>query len=703
MRARETNILEFISGYNKVFIIPPFQRNYEWSFEQCDELFKDIINCHKTRKNHYLGNIVYYVGRNNSASYTEHILVDGQQRITTILLLLCALRDELEKNQFSDKDINRMYLINERGEERFRIKLKQTAYDAENFNSIVCKLPIIDDKNSNIRKNYYHFIDLIKESNIDINEIYETMQRLEIVDVNLQIENDLSTVQTVFEKINSTGKKLTAADLIRNYLLLASSSEKQEELYNNYWTKIEQTLKSENTSENISRFSRDYLIMNIFEDVPEDKIYKMFKENFEEEKIQHINILEEMCKYSRFFSWLKFENCPNEKINKYIEILNLLKTDDLYPLYLFLFEKLYNDNVKELEKILNLISDFMLRYRIVAPSGGGGALRSVIHKLLEGLSLENIKLSYNNIYFELSNSATPTGRYPNDEEFKEKLMEAVNITYARVLLIKIEEAETSNIPVPLKRVTIEHLMPQTLTTWWNEYLGGKEEAKRIFDKYIDCIGNLTPISQGYNSKNSNKPWYEKVKYLKEVQFLITSEISNTSDWKEVDINRRNEDIANRACKVITPPLKRTREYESKKVSNEFEPGIYPMSDTNTPMRGTHPNAIIYDNREYSIFNWKDVLPTICNILSEYDKTLFEEVVFTNKIHKANSTRNEYGKDPIISGDKSKLVSPIEIKGTKYFVEGSISSDRARYYTKQLIDIFDLTDFFQISVSYSDNK
>jgi len=703
MRARETNILEFISGYNKVFIIPPFQRNYEWSFEQCDELFKDIVNSYKTKKSHYLGNIVYYVGRNNSASYTEHILVDGQQRVTTILLLLCALRDELEKNQLNDKDINRMYLINERGEERFRVKLKQTAYDADNFNSIVHKVSFISDKDSNIRKNYYHFIDLIKESNIDVNEIYETMQRLEIVDVNLQIENDLSTVQTVFEKINSTGKKLTAADLIRNYLLLANSSEKQEELYNNYWIKIEQTLKGENTSENISRFSRDYLIMNIFEDVPEEKIYKMFKEHFEEEKISHINILEEMCKYSHFFAWLKFENCPNEKINKLIEILNLLKTDDLYPLYLFLFDKLYNNNVKELERILNLISDFMLRYRIVAPSGGGGALRSVIHKLLERLSLENIVLSYDNIYFELSNSATPTGRYPSDEEFKEKLMDEVNTTYARVLLIKIEEAERSNIPVSIKKVTIEHLMPQTLTNWWNEYLGGKEEAKRIFDRYIDCIGNLTPISQGYNSKNSNKPWYEKIKYLKEVQFVITSEISNTNDWHEINIKNRNEDIANRACKVITPPLKRTREYESKKTSTEFEPGIYPMSDTITPMKGTHPNTIIYDNKEYSLSNWKDVLPIICNILSEYDKNLFEEIVLSNRIHKANSTRNECGKDPIISEDKLKLVSPIEIKGTKYFVEGSISSDRARHYAKQLLDIYDLTELFQISVSYSENK
>ena len=115
LRATETNVLNFIGGLDKVFIIPPFQRNYEWNFEQCDELFMDIINSYKRQKTHYLGNVVYYVGRNNGASYSEFILVDGQQRVTTILLLLCALRDSIsDSNMF--ESVNKRYLINDTGD-----------------------------------------------------------------------------------------------------------------------------------------------------------------------------------------------------------------------------------------------------------------------------------------------------------------------------------------------------------------------------------------------------------------------------------------------------------------------------------------------------------------------------------------------------------------------------------------------------------
>lgn len=290
MRATETNVLKFIGGFDKVFIIPPFQRNYEWNSEQCDELFDDIINAYKNGKTHYLGNVVYYVGKNDGASYSEYILVDGQQRVTTILLLLCALRDSISNQNVCDS-VNRRYLINDTGDNRFRIRLKQTSYDSQSFMSIIDQTPLDNDDN-NIAKNYHYFKKLIKESDVKAEDIYETIPLLEIVDVNLQIENDLETVQTVFEKINSTGKRLSPADLIRNFLLLAKNSNEQEKLYNDYWVKIENIIKNEN----ISRFSRDYLIMNIFDDVPEAKIYKMFKNYVNDSKAKHIDILNDMHK-----------------------------------------------------------------------------------------------------------------------------------------------------------------------------------------------------------------------------------------------------------------------------------------------------------------------------------------------------------------------------------------------------------------------
>lgn len=696
MKASETNILKFIGGLDKVFIIPPFQRNYEWTFEQCDELFDDIVNAYRTNKTHYLGNIVYYEGKNNGASFSEFILVDGQQRVTTILLLLCAIRDEMKRQNLPDENITMRYLENDNGEDAFRVRLKQTSYDADCFNSIVKSMIISNDKKSNIIRNYYHFIELLRKTNFPLKSIYNTITKLEVVDVNLQIEDNLEAVQTVFEKINSTGKRLTPADLIRNCLLLSNSIEEQELLYKNYWMKIERTV----SNENISRFARDFLVMKIFEDVEQENIYKKFKNDYvNQPENTNVEILGEMSRYAKYFAYFKFENCENKKINKQITMLNLLKTDDLMPLYLYLFDNLYTNQERELIKILDLLFDFMARYRVCAVSSGGGALRTVINQLLRKFD-DGLSCNYENIYFELSNSSSVAGRFPDDVEFKQALKEAVNVNYARAILIKTEESERSNIPVDISKVTMEHLMPQTFSNWWTQYYGGEEKSKDIRNKYLNCIGNLVPMSQGYNSKNSNKPWSVKLKYIAEVQFVITNEIAKDKrfiEWKEENIKIRNEEISERICNALTSPLKRSRDYETKMPAFEFEPGIYDMSDESTPMEGEKPTLIRFDDKVYPISKWKYVIPTVCEILYDFDDKKFDEIVEKNVIHKKTSTKKDNTKDPILSKDKNMLNQPIEIKGTPYFAEGNISSSRARYYSKQLIELYDLVGWFQIAV------
>ncbi len=696
MKATETNILKFIGGLDKVFIIPPFQRNYEWSFEQCDELFYDIVKAYNTKKGHYLGNIVYYEGKNNGASFSEFILVDGQQRVTTILLLLCAIRDEMKRQNLPDENITLRYLENDNGGDSYRVRLKQTAYGSDGFNRVVKGIITEADKKSNIVKNYLHFIELLKGCNIALKDIYNTITRLEVVDVNLQIEDNLEAVQTVFEKINSTGKRLSPADLIRNYLLLSNSIEEQESLYKNYWINIERTV----TNECISRFARDFLVMKTFEDVEQDKIYKKFKDNYSNQpEVTKVEILSEMNKYSKYFAWFRFESCDNEKINKQIRMLNLLKTDDLMPLYIYLFDRLYNNHVNELLKILNLLFDFMARYRVCSVSGGGGTLRAVINQLLRKLD-DGLECSYDKIYFELSNSSSPAGRYPDDDEFKQHLKEAVNVNYARAILVKTEEFEHCNIPVDITKVTMEHLMPQTFSNWWTQYYGGEEAAKDMRNKYLNCIGNLVPMSQNYNSKNSNKPWSIKLKNLAEIQFVIASEIasdSKYSEWKEENIKVRNEEISIRVCKAITAPLKRTRDYEMKAPAFEFEAGVYDMSDDTTPMEGEKPSMIKCDDKEYPISKWKDVLPTICEILYNLDSRKFKQIVLDNAIHKSTSTKKADMKDPMISCDSTLLISPLLMQNGKYYVEGCISSSRARFYAKQIIELFDLVGWFQIAV------
>ncbi len=693
MKASETSVLSFIGGLDKVFIIPPFQRNYEWSTAQCEELFHDIENAYRKQKTHYLGNVVYYYGENNGAEFQELVLVDGQQRISTIVLLLCAIRDCEKDADFKSKVTSR-YLKNDTKNDKFRIRLKQTSYDYQNFLSVVENTPK-KDENNNIVKNYEHFLDLLKKTDISLTDIYNTIQKLEIVDVNLQIENDLETVQTIFEKINSTGKPLSPADLIRNYLLISKSPDEQQSLYNNYWINIERTIGNDS----ISLLAKNYLILKTYDDVANSEIYSVFKKYFSNASISHEKILQELEIYSKYFNWLKTCCSPNKDLNKSIQELNALKSEDVYPLYLYLMNRLYEDNSKELVQIFKLLSDFMLRYRIVAASGGGGALRFVIQKIIEKMDNDEIEATYDSIYFELSNSSSKSGRYPTDEDFYLALTQSrkYNHTYGKVLLRKIEEFETKNIGVPLEEITVEHFMPQTLDKegWWKNNFGGTENTFVIYEKYLNCIGNLGIMSQSYNSSNSNRPWNEKLEFIKQVQFNVTKEVVSNTEWKEPQIVARNDDLAKRACKAVTAPLERSKPL----MSVEFETGKYSAADTVTDMNGATVTDVLFRNESLGINSWRYYFNEICKIAYNINPEKFSKIVSDNIIHKNKisdkSKKNQ--KDPVISSDPSALKEAKKIGDSIFYSEGCLSSGRARVYAKQILDMYRITDDVSILV------
>lgn len=701
MKASETNVLNFIGGLDKVFIIPPFQRNYEWTKEQCLELFKDIEYAFKKQKTHYLGNVVYFLGKNNGAEFTEVVLIDGQQRITTIELLLCALRDFERKENFQEK-INQRYLINSTSEKQFRIRLKQTSYDYESFISIV-EGKNIKNEESNLVKNYRYFLELLENTELSIKDIYETIIKLEIVGVNLQIEDDLEAVQTIFEKINSTGKPLSAADLIRNYLLLSTSSSEQEKLYNNYWIKIENNVGNNN----ISLLAKNYTILKTYKDVENTKIYQAFRDFFDENSYTREEILVELENYSKYFYWINENKCPDNNINKHIIELNALKTDDIYPLYMYILSELYDSDKKETEQIFKLLSDFFIRYRIVAPSGGGGVIRTMVHQLLEKLIASEIELSFISLYYELSNSSTKTGRYPNNEDFKQALMMSrkPNHTYGKVLLRKIEEYETKNIGVPLSEITVEHFMPQKLTPWWQENLGGLEQSYIVYDAYLNCIGNLGIMSQGYNSINSNDNWPKKLEQIKQVQFNITKEVAKNKEWNVPQIEERNKDIAERACCAILPPQERSKPL----TIITAETGVYSANDLETNMSGAELTDVLFEKKSLGINSWRNFFNIACKIVHEKDSSKFDRIVRENLIHKATSNQNGKDKDPIIVTseqlkDNSKILrNAKQIEGTNYFSEACLSSERVRVYAKQLLDLYGITKDFELCINNKEDE
>lgn len=698
MKAVDSKISSFIGNSDRVFIIPPFQRNYAWSINQCEELFSDIVDSYNKNNSHYIGNIVYYEGINNSASFNEFILIDGQQRITSILLLLLAIHNKLPNDDYNKQAIYNRYLTNSIGPEKRRVKLKQTENDEDIFDKIIQNQSLtVDEKKSKIYENYHYFLQKLDEieKSIPLLDFYNTIGNLSIVDLNLQIDNDLEAVQKIFEKINSTGKPLTTADLIRNYLLIAQTSDEQLRLYKNYWIKIEEQFVD---TELISDFAKHYLITKRGDWVEENKMYATFKSYFSNVDITKEEVLGEMLRLSKFYNWFKYANSNNSNINMMLKELNILKSDDMYGLLLIIFDKLYYSDINLLSKIVDLLVDFMIRYRIVSLSNGSADLRSTLYNLLNKITSEEIELNYDNVKKVLSNSLSPNGRFPNDEEFKNALQSKVNISYAKALLYKMEYKVTRNIQVDIDKITIEHILPQTMSDEWKQYLGGEEKSMIIHNTYLNCIGNLAMLSASYNSSNSNKLWTFKKNILNECQFILTQDASKYDAWNENNIKNRNMILSDKAIKLISGPYPREIEYLSIESSEEFKPGIYNISDNRLNVTGRSIKSLIINNDVYTIYNWKDIIPKLCEKLYEIDPKKLQEVMSTNKIHKSTSKRNyPFGKDPIFSFDKKYLVSEFYFEPLKCYIECSLSANAACRYACELLRAFKMEENVKIEL------
>lgn len=695
MKAVDEKIGRFIGNSDTVFIIPPFQRNYSWDEEQCCELFDDILDSIKKQKTHYIGNIVYYIGENNRASFSEYILIDGQQRVTSILLLLCAIRTKLSAEEA--KKLEKKFLINEDEDEKYRVKLKQTEGDSKVFEKIIKnEVPTKEERKNRLFKNYNYFLERLTDFDEEkALEFYNATANLDIVDLNLKIEKDLEAVQKIFEKINSTGKELSVADLIRNYLLISNKADTQQELYDDYWLPIESLYQDK---DKISEFAKHYLITKRGIWVEEKKMYSTFKLYFDNSEIEKEDILKEFLNYSKYFNWFIDENCPDAKMNISIKELNVLKSDDTYSLLLVLFDKLYENNKALLRKILNLLSDFMLRYRIVSPTNGSGDIRKTLFTLLSKIIKGDIELDYDTILYELSNSPSPGGRFPSDEEFKLALNKYVNTAYAKALLYKLEYKEVRNIEVDIRKVTIEHLMPQTLSEEWKTYLGGEAAASLIYNTYLNNIGNLALLSQSLNSENSNAIWEKKKKNIENSQFVLTNSIETDCKWDKEAIKRRCEKLTELAMKHITGPLERDRDFESIEITENFTSGIYNAKDFNFNVTGRTIKTIIYENTPYTVKAWYELLAITCKILYECDKSIFDSIVKQNKIHKSTSKYSYYfGNDPILCAEEKYLVYPYYLEEAKCYVEMTLSANRAMHYTLEMIKEYNLLDKFKIEI------
>lgn len=578
MKPDATSILSFINSADKTFVIPVYQRNYSWSAEECGKLFEDLLDSMKTGKRHYFGNIVFYAKETNAwAGYSELILIDGQQRVTTTMLLLAAIRD-VEEDENKRARITNTYLLNRNSDTKERVKLKQIETDRDIYESII-NGEFDESSDSNAGRNYKTFKRLIRESGVKTDDILNAINNLEVVALDLKLNENkerTESPQIIFESINATGKPLSTADLLRNYLLLGIDDSEQERYYKDYWLIIEKGIGDAN----ISDFINKYLIMKIGDNVNKNTEYAEFKKYLSKNNIEAIDALKDLAHYAKYYGWIQEPEKAKDfdkKVSLQLEDLRELKTASMAPLLLFLLEKADDDvvigfNSNELLEALAVLESWAFRARVVGALTSGAFNTITSTSLLNNLKRATEDDYHNQIKFELSNYRT-YDIWPNDDDFMEAFKK-YNFykNYNKYVQRKLENA-VSNDHHNWRPDSIEHIMPETLSADWKKRLG--ENYSEIHGEYLHTIGNLTPLNMTDNIINSNDPFSVKLPQYKSSSWKLTRDVyddfKDTEDWGVAEINSRAENLAYKASKIWFGPMQRERQIEAdvKKKTDDY--------------------------------------------------------------------------------------------------------------------------------------
>ncbi|WP_120820596.1 DUF262 and DUF1524 domain-containing protein [Helicobacter pylori] len=546
MNAGATTLLEFFKdSQNNQFVIPIYQRLYSWKKEQCEQLWDDIIKAGGNDKmnGHFIGSILYALD-GNTHSNNSLLIIDGQQRLTTITLLFIALRNHL--NEEDERKKIESYLINsdKDGDKKFRLILSESDKDT---------LLFLIDKNKRkpsepsvkIVENFELFEKWISENTDKLETIFKGLKKLMVVWVALDKEKD--DPQLIFESMNSKGIELTQADLIRNYIIMETEVEKQECFYNQYWRAMEEDFKQ--NEKLFNRFVRHYLTIKTGKIPNEKRVYEAFKDYQQKKGIEIEDLLKDLQKYCGYFCQIAFKKEEDKELNKALSFLVDLEMDVVYPLLLELYSD-YSDGVlskQDFIPIIALTESYLCRRAVCGLKSNG------LNKLFPSFTKKIDKKQYLKSVEERFGSLKGNQRFPNDLEFKELFITRDFYEFKKIhtFLTRLENSDTKE-PVNTEGCSVEHIMPQTLTWEWQRDLGENFEA--INEKYLHTIGNLTLT--GYNSEYSNNSFQEKRDMengFKQSSLKLNQGLKNLEVFGEKEILKRAEDLANLALKIWVSP------------------------------------------------------------------------------------------------------------------------------------------------------
>lgn len=546
---KRTGLLQLLgTSLGCQFVIPVYQRNYTWTADkEVKQYLNDLENVLKGNyKNHFMG-IVIYLEKAIDFSSRELSVIDGQQRLTTTFLILYAVKELFKKNKEYTRveQLEGQYLTNPYHSDKIKYKLKPLVSDDDVYRCIVeDRMDDIQDKGSLILKNYYYICDYLNSLLIkgySVNDMLMALDKLYVVCVPISEEDN---AQKIFESINATGVKLTAADLIRNYLLMDLQSDIQEAYYAKYWKNLEENVSQD--SKILEMFFRMFLAIKTYILIPKNGVYRGFIDWVDVKGIDTKDLFEELLEYSKIFSLLF--NTDINKIDKKLKdvIVDFRKINSDLPMAIIMeFYHLHRQQkigTETLAKLVSSVNSYMIRRSLCDMNSQN--ISKLFPTVLKKV-IEKCNDNYDDILMVLNqemvgNLAGTSGSYmPTDKQMMEMLFNA-NVYKRPALRIVLDRLELDNNPAPvdLSVLSVEHLMPQTATEEW------LEELDTDMETYLDNIhrlGNLTLATKSDNSKMSNLKWEYKNVILKDTAHLtLNMELIPIEKW---DLNRINERTA----------------------------------------------------------------------------------------------------------------------------------------------------------------
>ena len=554
MDARKGNIYEILNG-NRQFLIPVYQRFYSWDIDQCKRLWNDIVEMQRKGKaGHFVGSIVNIAEQAMPTGVQKYMIIDGQQRMTTLTLLLLALRDYAVKNP-SDTTINARRIDNmllkneyESGGERYKLLLTET--DRDILISLVEKKPISESIRSRLIENYNFFANKLADKELQPAEVYESIGKLQIV--NITLDRTVDDAQAIFESLNSTGKELSESDLIRNYVLMGLEPSEQTYVYEHLWRPMEQLFIYETQGTVMDAFFRHYLTMKLSRIPKQGRVYEEFK-------LYHLNCefgtIRELCQdlleYAKYYTNIVFKRNSDTDLKKLYEDIIDLRMEVSYPFLL----KIHHDyregliTSDALKEILRLCISYVLRRAIceIPTNSMNKTFATLKNYIRPDDYLNSVKAFFvmQDTYKEFPDNDKFEGAFENRDIY--------NMRARNYILSRLENFD-NKAPIIIENYTIEHIMPQNknLSLEWQADLGA--EWQDVQKKYLHTIGNLTLTA--YNSEMSDRPFLEKMDMaggFKESALRLNKYVILQNKWNQKHIQERAKELAKKAESIWPYP------------------------------------------------------------------------------------------------------------------------------------------------------